>query len=1333
MFQLFLSRKGVETHWGVIKRSLIGEPELESCANALLGNIASDYHLSMSCFKTIKAPTQWFLASLDTLALELKPSVSLYETQVTIRQYPVQVVETLQKGKHLLELVRAIIQKSQPPIYPLAVQILFQPARPGSTRLRKKKRRGGETWTEDYYKITKQEVQIAEHQRGKTYGYYKVTVRILAPKRAKHLLAVVNKEFSFKQVSARKAIDRFNHQAFGKKVGMSSLTLNRLLNVPTGDIFSRELLKAPTVSHSRGRTLRTRPYPTEGYLLGYDEDQQEIYLTDAELRSHIIITGITGHRKSSTVRAFIPELTRNWQNRVLIIDTAGEYTDLIQEGFVLLRPGSEEFPIGINFLDWCQTLGLDEQIILGWVMKILRTFVRGKGELTPKMGGMLQQAVQRALRRGGTLLELLSSLESLWKDLGQAKSQLKLRRDQGEKLDREEHRLIDEYDNYGLTVEALLNRLIDLYQSPMRQVFYVEQTTLTPDDLLTQNIIIDLKILQEQETPRELLQVFIEFFLLFLFQGAIRRKKGQFATRNIIVIEEAQLLAPEVFNKPTAIDGTTSETFLGALGGFGMSMVFIAAQPQLLSKAVLAGCHTKLVFGTTSGPGSERVAALVGADLWELARLDPGEAFLTTKGRETIKIRTQSKPIISMEEQAQLEAWLQANLPPLLEKSLRTFQIILKEPRSSYSETMDLIERTIDNSRRLENGNSTNEARMRPDPSKQNNPEVTQTQPPQERDIAKAGNPMRCWFFDYCGICTKSVKILDDATILAEQFWKKKTKAELHTRLNHYSTYPQIVFKEIRELAAQKKVPAPELTAFCAHQIILKRCKADPVISEHCRTLFSKEPREIAYQFVDDGIREILNLRHFYDTPTTFSHKDEFCLLCPLDRSLRNDFCHKYRKSALDLLKDPVQTRELKAAYQLGFDFFLSRLFEVSKNPSFAFCLGTTILRGVHITANQKRILKEKMETFLIAWEQTRPSGETRLCKAAVEVRRIIAEDMLEIDVGDLSLKKATRLANAINGGKAWENAKKILNAAVVLDEQGEIPASFNVTSLPDMLGELYRWPWWFTPYQREQYLTFLREDEQVTPIEGCSADNIQKGEKSATASSVATTPELERTLDVIETIFAQNDGIVSRREFEQQLRAKDLYSTRTFYKIIRDQIGAWRFSVAIQKREQDPRHVTPETHYVSPAYYEIQKSLDLFRVMHDFIMREVKNFLSVTCAVKDVSRETSENGKTIISDLPVSFNSRKTYVEYTSGGREAMRKVIQKTAESRNNYVILVGIETPPRRRQSGMGVKSNKQEALKIAAELGVKVRVFTLTNLSELEAWCMRGRLPYSQGKK
>ncbi len=80
------------------------------------------------------------------------------------------------------------------------------------------------------------------------------------------------------------------------------------------------------------------------------------------------------------------------------------------------------------------------------------------------------------------------------------------------------------------------------------------------------------------------------------------------------------------------------------------------------------------------------------------------------------------------------------------------------------------------------------------------------------------------------------------------------------------------------------------------------------------------------------------------------------------------------------------------------------------------------------------------------------------------------------------------------------------------------------------------------------------------------------------------------------------------------------------------------------------------------------------------------------------------------------------------------MRKVIRKIAESRQNYetVLLVWLEEPPRHRQSGVCIKSNRQEAQEIADELGVNLRVFKLTNLNELETFCKTGRVSYSHPK-
>lgn len=165
------------------------------------------------------------------------------------------------------------------------------------------------------------------------------------------------------------------------------------------------------------------------------------------------------------------------------------------------------------------------------------------------------------------------------------------------------------------------------------------------------------------------------------------------------------------------------------------------------------------------------------------------------------------------------------------------------------------------------------------------------------------------------------------------------------------------------------------------------------------------------------------------------------------------------------------------------------------------------------------------------------------------------------------------------------------------------------------------------------------------------------------------------------------------------------LHELRTFYRLI-EQVGAKKFAVAIQKYGQPPPR-KPETYYISPDVYKIQKPLDLFTIMHNYCLQKIKNFLSVSCAIKDTVRHELEDGKVIINDFRVKFGSRKTYVEYTSGGRAAMRKVIQKIAENRNSEtVLLVGLEELPRRRQSGIYVQSNRQEALELAADLGVKV---------------------------
>ena len=77
---------------------------------------------------------------------------------------------------------------------------------------------------------------------------------------------------------------------------------------------------------------------------------------DAMLRAHVLICGRTGCYKTSLMRFLCTELVRTPHNRLLILDYAGEYAQILEHlpGGVLLRPGSDDFPLGINFLDWAE-------------------------------------------------------------------------------------------------------------------------------------------------------------------------------------------------------------------------------------------------------------------------------------------------------------------------------------------------------------------------------------------------------------------------------------------------------------------------------------------------------------------------------------------------------------------------------------------------------------------------------------------------------------------------------------------------------------------------------------------------------------------------------------------------------------------------------------------------------------------------------------------------------------------------------------------------------------------------------------------------------------------
>ncbi|MFQ5821221.1 MAG: helicase HerA domain-containing protein, partial [Candidatus Heimdallarchaeota archaeon] len=434
------------------------------------------------------------------------------------------------------------------------------------------------------------------------------------------------------------------------------------------------------------------PYEEHGYILGKDQDGNIICMTDDMLRSHVLVVGGTGTRKTSLIGLTVIEFLFNSTNRLFIFDYAGEYYHLLKHDFILLRPGSKQFPIGINFLDWPRTLGLDVYVVESWILKILSNFVKDRGDFSPKMEAMLRDTIRGLLEQGGNLVTLIENLKSLKTELYFTKKRLREKQKNGHKLSEDERITVSDIGQHDPTVEALINRLTDLYGSPLRSVFFVEETTLSPQDLLQSNVIFDLSQLRREMAKPEHLRLLIEFLLLYLSQGILDREKGQWDIRNIMIIEEAQLITPEIFSKLTAIDGTQPEEMLGTLGGFGLSLMFVSAQPHKLSKSIIAGTHTSIVFGVKPGIEAEQLSQTLNIGDRELSLLQPGHCLVWSRGRGITKIKAQTLRIIPKEIKKSLEALHETNPPTMLRKTREKYQMLKRPPKGVYASILDTIQ-----------------------------------------------------------------------------------------------------------------------------------------------------------------------------------------------------------------------------------------------------------------------------------------------------------------------------------------------------------------------------------------------------------------------------------------------------------------------------------------------------------------------------------------------------------------------------------------------------------------------------------------------------------------
>ncbi len=344
----------------------------------------------------------------------------------------------------------------------------------------------------------------------------------------------------------------------------------------------------------------------------------------------------------------------------------------------------------------------------------------------------------------------------------------------------------------------------------------------------------------------------------------------------------------------------------------------------------MAGCHTKIVFGVQGGSEANLLADLLGIDTEDIMTLQAGECLVRSVGVGVVKIQAITLRLSPEHEIRRLETHIWENPPEFLVKSRKSYKFIEKKPLGLYSSLVETIGDYVEN-------------------------EVSQN-----REIE------RCWADQYCNLCKKTSYLVDKASQILKTVYKDKNKEIIQKKIKLYHLDPMILFSYILEFVKQAEMPNAELIAFCAHWRLLDKCLHDNMICNNCQEFFKLKKTKIVETFMGiPGIQRLIDLgSELFDTHTSFSYWDEFCELCPLEKSLRSDFCSKYRQDALQMLtKDLIQ--RLKIFYEMGYDLFFQSCFELSKNPSFAYCLATTFLKGCKMAPNQRPIIIEKTKYFL--------------------------------------------------------------------------------------------------------------------------------------------------------------------------------------------------------------------------------------------------------------------------------------------------------------------------------------------------------------------------------
>jgi len=313
-----------------------------------------------------------------------------------------------------------------------------------------------------------------------------------------------------------------------------------------------------------------------GYQLVSGRRVKPFYLNVKDLSRHILIVGPTGAGKTTLAKIMISQLINLDESpAVWVFDFHGEYTFLRDFGFIVISPGKEDIPLGLNIFD---PRSEEPEIYAYFLSGLLSELVRGASEgFSPQMERIVSTAISDVVLSGEenrrSPLFFLYRIADLCEELS------------------------TEIPSAKFSLHAIFNRLKSIFSGVAKHVFWVTKTNLDIKSLLKRNIVFDLSYFSSKEPTKKALWILVNVLLRYLYSEIIGNfELSDDRPRIFIVLEEARYVAPAMRKEESAMMYAAED--LVVLGRkYGISLCFITQSADSISKDVIDNAGTLFMMG----------------------------------------------------------------------------------------------------------------------------------------------------------------------------------------------------------------------------------------------------------------------------------------------------------------------------------------------------------------------------------------------------------------------------------------------------------------------------------------------------------------------------------------------------------------------------------------------------------------------------------------------------------------------------------------------------------------------------------------------------------------